>query len=305
MLQETEVSLQSTLAGLLAQQVGGFPLELATPAQIEELAQLVAEKDLLHYATAIRTATKLLPLELREDALVQPHLEQLLWVEHRQALWRSGRIQSAESVGCKLNITGREHRDATEGHPTVLITPMMLAFEDALWMTHSLSGSRDVALYGEDVFEEGVFSQIAKILGLTNVTLVGASPASARVALRILRRGGYFLTYPDFVYRGHKVQHSRLFGMKWPFSSSFIALCAIPGTMLLPCHFRREANDITVEFAQPVQIPPREEGEVDRRWLMHLVAATVARLLEEMILANPAQWLLLLTLVGQAEQRAE
>jgi len=28
-------------------------------------------------------------------------------------------------------------------------------------------------------------------------------------------------------------------------------------------------------------------------------------LLEEMILANPAQWLLLLTLVGQAEQRAE
>ena len=75
--------------------------------------------------------------------------------------------------------------------------------------------------------------------------------------------------------------------------------------MLLPCHFRREANDITVEFAQAVQIPPREEGEVDRRWLMHLVAATVARLLEEMILANPAQWLLLLTLVGQAEQRAE
>lgn len=305
MVQETEASLQSTLAGLLAQQVGGFPLELATPAQIEQLAQLVASKDLLHYATATRGAAQLLPLEINEEEFVQRHLEQLLWIEHRQALWRSGRVHSAESVGCQLNVEGREHLEATEGHPTVLITPMMLAYEDALWMTHSLGASREVALYGEDVFEEGAFSRVAQILGLTNVSLVGASPASARVALRILRRGGVFLTYPDFVYRGHKVQHSRLFGMKWPFSSSFIALCASPGNMLLPCHFRREANDITIVFAEPVQIPPREKGDVDRRWVMHLVAATVARLLEEMILANPAQWLLLLTLVAKAEQRAE
>jgi len=304
MVQETEASLQSTLAGLLAQQVGGFPLELATPAQLEELAQLVATNDLLHYATATRGAAQLLPLEIDEEEFVQRHLEQLLWVEHRQALWRSGRIHSAETVGCQLNVEGREHVDATEGHPTVLITPMMLAYEDALWMTHSLGASREVALYGEDVFEEGSFSRVAQLLGLTNVSLVGASPSSARVVLRILRRGGTFLTYPDFVYRGHKVQHSRLFGIKWPFSSSFIALCANPGNMLLPCYFRREANEITSVFAEPVQIPPREK-DADRRWVMHLVAATVARLLEEMILANPTQWLLLLTLVAKAEQRAE
>lgn len=304
MVQETEASLQSTLAGLLAQQVGGFPLELATPAQLEELAQLVATNDLLHYATATRGAAQLLPLEIDEEEFVQRHLEQLLWVEHRQALWRSGRIHSAETVGCQLNVKGREHVDATEGHPTVLITPMMLAYEDALWMTHSLGASREVALYGEDVFEEGSFSRVAQLLGLTNVSLVGASPSSARVVLRILRRGGTFLTYPDFVYRGHKVQHSRLFGIKWPFSSSFIALCANPGNMLLPCYFRREANEITSVFAEPVQIPPREK-DADRRWVMHLVAATVARLLEEMILANPTQWLLLLTLVAKAEQRAE
>jgi lauroyl/myristoyl acyltransferase len=304
MVQETEASLQSTLAGLLAQQVGGFPLELATPAQLEELAQLVATNDLLHYATATRGAAQLLPLEIDEEEFVQRHLEQLLWVEHRQALWRSGRIHSAETVGCQLNVEGREHVDATEGHPTVLITPMMLAYEDALWMTHSLGASREVALYGEDVFEEGSFSRVAQLLGLTNVSLVGASPSSARVVLRILRRGGTFLTYPDFVYRGHKVQHSRLFGIKWPFSSSFIALCANPGNMLLPCYFRREANEITSVFAEPVQIPPREK-DADRRWVMHLVGATVARLLEEMILANPTQWLLLLTLVAKAEQRAE
>ena len=304
MVQETEASLQSTLAGLLAQQFGGFPLELATPAQLEELAQLVATNDLLHYATATRGAAQLLPLEIDEEEFVQRHLEQLLWVEHRQALWRSGRINSAETVGCQLNVEGREHVEATEGHPTVLITPMMLAYEDALWMTHSLGASREVALYGEDVFEEGSFSRVAQILGLTNIALVGASPSSARVVLRILRRGGTFLTYPDFVYRGHKVQHSRLFGIKWPFSSSFIALCANPGNMLLPCYFRREANEITSVFAEPVQVPPREK-DADRRWVMHLVAATVARLLEEMILANPTQWLLLLTLVAKAEQRAE
>jgi len=305
MAQETEVYSQSMLAGLLAQQVGGFPLELATPSQLKELAQFVATEDLLHYATAIRAAAKLLPLKVDEEELVRAHLEQLLWVEHRQALWRSGHIRSAESVGCQLRVEGREHMEATLGHPTVLITPMMLAYEDALWMTYSLDPSREIALYGEDLFEEGSFSQIANILGLTNVVLVGATPASVLVALRVLRRGGCFVTYPDFVYRGHKVQHTRFFGMKWPFSSSFIALCAKPGNMLLPCHFRREANDLTAEFAQPVQIPAREEGAVDRRWLMHLVAATVARLLEEMIVANPAQWLLLLTLVAKAEQRAE
>ena len=303
MVQETEISLQSSLAGLLAQ-AGEFSLDLATPAQIEQLAEL-ATKDLDHCATAIRAAARFLPVELDEEEFVQRHLEHLLWVEHRQALWNSGRIHSPESIGYQLNVEGRQHLQATKGHPTVLITPMMLAFEDALWMTHTLFASREIALYGEDVFEEGSFSRIAKILKLANVSLVGATPASARVALRILRRGGCFLTYPDFVYRGHKVQHSKLLGIRWPFSSSFIALCAKPGNMLLPGHLRREANDITVVFAEPVQIPPREEGNVDPRWLMHLVAATVAQMLEEMILANPAQWLLLLTLVANAEQRAE
>jgi lauroyl/myristoyl acyltransferase len=305
MVQETEVSIQNTLAGLLAQQLSGFSPELATPSEIKELARMVATEDHLFYATAIRAAAKLLPLKMDEEELVQAHLEHLLWVEHRQALWRSGSIRSADSVGYRLRVEGRENLEATTGHPTVLITPMMLAYEDALWMIHSLSASRDVALYGEGVIKEGAFSQLTEILGLTNVVLVGETPASVIVILRVLRRGGFFLTYPDFVYRGHKVQHTHFFGMKWPISSSFIALCARPGNMLLPCHFRREENDLTIEFAPPVQVPAREEGAVDRRWLKHLMAATVARLLEEMILANPAQWLLLLTLVAKAEQRAE
>lgn len=305
MVQAIDVRSEDTLARLLAQEFRGFPLELATAAQLTELAREVAREDILQYATAVRAAARLLPAEFDSEEFVQAHVEHLLWVEHRRALWRSGRIRSAQSVGCRLRVEGREYLDATAGYPTVLVTPMMLAYEDALWMTHSLSGTREVAIYGEDVFEDRLYAEIAKLLGLKNVRLVGSAPASARDVLRVLRLGGYFLTYPDFVYRGHKVQHARLFGLKWPFSSSFIALCAGPGNMLLPCYLRREANDLTIQFEQPVQVVAREEGAVDRRWVMNLLGATVARLLEEMILSNPAQWLLLLTLVARAEQRAE
>jgi len=305
MVQEIRVNSQNTLAVLLAQEIGGIPIELATPQQIINLARLVAEEDLLQYATAIRASAQLLPVELDVEELVQAHLEHLLWVEHRKALWRSGRIRSPQSVGCGMRVEGREHLEATLGFPTVLIMPMMLAYEDALWMTHSLGGSREVALYGEGIIDDSIFAEIAQLVDLSNVRLVGATPASARDVIRVLRRKGCFLTYPDFVYRGHKVQHAQFFGMKWPFSSSFIALCASAGNMLLPCYLRREANDLTMHFAQPVEVPHREDGAIDRRWVMHLVGASVARLLEEMILFNPAQWLLLLTLVAKAEQRAE
>lgn len=305
MVQEIRVHSQNTLAVLLAQEIGGVQLELATPRQITNLASIVASEDLLHYATAIRASAQFLPVELELEALVQAHLEHLLWVEHRKALWSSGRIHSPQSVGCRLHVEGREHLDATQGFPTVLVMPMMLAYEDALWMTHSVSGSREVALYGEDLIDDSIFAQIANLVDLSNVRLVGATPASARDVLRVLRRKGCFLTYPDFVYRGHKVQHAQFFGMKWPFSSSFIALCAQSGNMLLPCYLRREANDLTLHFSEPLQLSHRDDGAIDRRWVMHLVGASVARLLEEMILSNPAQWLLLLTLVAKAEQRAE
>jgi|GEM_PF-4207692 len=305
MVQEIDVSSQNTLAQLLAEKVGGFPLELATPEQLSELARVVAADDLLNYASGIRAAAQLLPVALDLEEFVHAHLEHLLWVEHRKALWGSGRIRSAETVGCRFCVEGAEHIEATFGHPTILITPMMLAYEDALWLTHSLAGSRQVAVYGEDLIDDSIFDEIGAVMDLSNVRLVGSTPASAREVVRVLRHGGYFLTYPDFVYRGHKVHHARFFGMKWPFSSSFISLCASAGNMLLPCYMRRVANDLTMHFAPPVEVPPPEDGVSDRRWTMHLVGASVARLLEEMILSNPAQWLLLLTLVGKVEQRAE
>lgn len=305
MAQAIEVRSEHTLLRLLAQEARGFPLELATPAQLTEWARAVSREDAFHYATAVRASAGLLPGVFDSEDFVPAHLEHLFWVEHRKALWRSGRIRSEQSVGCRLLVEGKENLEATAGYPTVVITPMMLAYEDALWMTHALSGSREVALYGEDLFEDGTLAELAKILGLKNVRLVGEAPGSLREVLRTLRQGGLFLTYPDFVYRGHKVHHAPLFGMKWPFSSSFIALCASPGNMLLPCHLRREANDLTIQFAEPIHVAASEDREVDRRWVMHLVGATVARLLESMILSNPAQWLLLLTLVARPEQRAE
>jgi lauroyl/myristoyl acyltransferase len=272
---------------------------------LKELARDIAQADLFRFPSVINAVAQFIPGDLLGEDFVTRHLEHLLWVEHRRALWQSGRIRSLQEVGCELRVQGREHLDATLGFPTVLLTPMTLAYEDALWVIKSFSGEREVVIYGEGLDGDGLFSRIDSVIPLTGLCLAGDGAGAPRAILRTLSRNGCFLTYPDFVYDGHKAQPVSFMGVKWPLSSAFINICARPGNLLLPLHIRRESDELVLQFSNAIELTNTEVEPVDPRWTSHLVGALVARLLEEMILSNPAQWLLLSTIVAECQQRAE
>jgi lauroyl/myristoyl acyltransferase len=305
MAEELRVDFQHTVAQLLEHDIGCRILAMATPAQLAELAEDIAATDLYNFPSVLNVAAGFLPSEHSPDRFVRRHLEHLLWAQHRRALWRSGRVRSPESLGCRFSVEGREHFEATLGQPTILITPMTLVYEDALWIAKLIGESRECVIYGEGLNQDDIFDQVAGVIDLSGSQVVSGAAIAPREILRVLKRGGLFLTYPDFVYDEHGVQHAQFMGMRWPFSSSFIKLCARPGTMLLPCFIEREANDLVVNLEQPVKMVLPEGEQPDPRWAQHVAAATVAQLLEEMILRNPAQWLLLSTLVAECMQRAD
>ncbi len=298
-----KVDFQQSVAQLIEHDIGQELLALATQSQIEDMTQNIIKKDLYQFPSFIKLVAQRFNLTDSPEKFVHKHLEHLLWVQHRRALWHSGRIRSMRTVGCKLRVEGKQHLQATEGFPTILISPMTFAYEDILWVSEALGGSREIVIYGEGLSRDGFIDHMSGILKLTGLNLIGTSSMVARDILLVLKRNGIFLTYPDFVYTGHKVSHAQFFGMRWPFSSSFISICARRNCMLLPCYMQRKATNLIVHFEPPLQTCLPENATSDPRWSQHIMGATVAQLLEKMILCNPEQWLLLATLMAECPQQ--
>jgi lauroyl/myristoyl acyltransferase len=296
----TKVDFQQTVAQLLDHDIGRRLLAFATSGMLEEMAKDITSADLYRFASVIRKACSLLHLDADSEVIVRQHLEHLLWIQHRSAIWRNGRITSPENLGCRLYIEGEKHLASTSGYPTILITPMMFAYEDALWIYHRLCKPREIVIYGEGLRRDQLFAIVNTVFGLNNLYFADRP----RIIVNILHRGGIFLTYPDFVYAGHRVHHAEFLGMNWPFSSGFITICSRPNTMLLPCYGRREGNDLLLELEEPLQVVLAPGTKSDRRWTQHLIGANIARILERMILRNPSQWQLLSTIVAECAQRA-
>jgi hypothetical protein len=292
------------LSELAGHEVGGRLLASAPPSQLARVATWIADDDLGGLATAIGAAADRLGLRVEAGRFAARHIEHLLWCEQRKALWRSGRIRSRAAIGLKLRLRGRRHLRATARSPTILISPMVASFEDVLWILRDALGERRLAVYGEGLSRDGVFAQVGTVIDLDSIALVGSSTAGTREILRTLAGNGVFVTYPDFVYAGHKAVSVQFLGMAWPFSSSFISLCARGGTMLLPGALKRDGDNLSLHFEAPVEVAGPASGRSDPRWSQRLVGATVARLLERLILSNPEQWALLTTVVAQCHQRA-
>jgi lauroyl/myristoyl acyltransferase len=299
-----KIDFQQTVSQLIEHDIGQQLLALATQSQLEELTKDIVKKDLYQFPSFIKLVAQHFNLTDCPDKFVHKHLEHLLWVQHRRALWHSGRIQSPRAFGYRLRVEGKQYLQATSGFPTILISPMTLAYEDILWMAGALDGSREIAMYGEGLNRDEFFEQIKGMFNLTGFHLIGTTLMAARKILLILEQGGLFLTYPDFVYTGHKVSYAQFFGMRWPFSSSFISICARQNYMLLPCYMQRKATNLIVHFEPPLQTCLPENTTSDPRWAQHLMGATIAQILEKMILRNPAQWLLLATLMAECHQQA-
>jgi len=302
--QPQRVDVQQRLAALLADELGSLLLARATPAQLAAVAGDVMCRDLFDLPTFLSASVGGLGLTDDPPALVERHLEHLLWVQHRRAWWAGGAARSAAGVGLDLRVEGGEHVAATEGEPTVLLSPMTLCHEDALWISSTVSPRRELAVYGEDVETADLTAALAGVVPLDTLHVVDGGQDAAVDILRSLRRGGCLLTYPDFVYAGHRVEPSRVLGIEWPLSAAFVALCARPGTLLLPARLAREGErGVVARFGTPIRVEAPGEG-ADRSLLRRLVAGTVGAVLTRQILAAPEQWLLLSTITAECRQRA-
>jgi lauroyl/myristoyl acyltransferase len=293
------IDCQQLFRQLIEEPVTARLLALTPDSCLRELAEQMAAEDLYHFASVTRAAATMLNLTGDADQFVRDHIEHQLWVHKRRALWLSKRIQSEHGVGLGWHIEGEENFRATQGRPTILISPMMIPYEDALWISSRMLSPREVAIYGEGLAPDEVHGQIQKIFGLESIRLVD----NPLTILRVLHKGGVFLTYPDFVYQDHLAHHVQFFGMRWPMSSGFISICSQPGILLTPACLERQANEVVIHVGEPVEVH-LPEGPPDKRWTHHLVGAAIARMLEEMVLRNPAQWQLLPTLIAHCSQRA-
>ena len=302
--QNLKISLQEKISQLVEHDIGCQFLAVAGCLQLKKIAREIVSRDLYSFPSVIKAAANHLKLTDNLEEFVADHLEHILWVGHREALWRSGRIDSPQSVGIKFSIKGIKNLRMTKNFPIVLISPMTLAYADVLWIARKALKLRDIVIYGEGLVTDSTFSDVSSVFDLNGVNLVGADSAGVRKILGTLNKGGIFLTYPDFVYSGHKVQYCKVLGMKWPFSSSFISICSRNETMLLPCYVRRKCNTIFFHLEQPLQVVLPEGASSNPRWSQQLVGTAVAQLLTNMIIRNPVQWLLLSSVIAECNQRA-
>jgi hypothetical protein len=296
--------LATRLAMLLgAAEEGDLWVSTGLPG-LRELAQKAIDRDIDHYPTAILRLFSALTSRDQAERLTLDHIEHLLWTHQRRVLWRSGGIKQSKSIGCTLKLINPQHIEATIDHPTILMTPMVLPYEDVLWMIRTALGSRPIVLYGEGLGGDRVVADVGAVVDLSNIRVVGGGASAVRSILSSLAHKGVFATYPDFVYAGHPTIEVPFLGVRRPFSASFVAICSRPGQMLLPVLVRRSGSEITAELMEPTLVTAPGRTQAHPRWTRQLMAQVVAGILERLILANPAQWCLLGTLIGQAPQMA-
>jgi len=225
-------------------------------------------------------------------------IEHQLWCTWREVKWLRQSNCSAE-----LSIEGSEWIAETNGHPTVLVSPMTLALADTMDVVRQAlerhSPGRPLVLYGEDLRDKEVPPEAAE-------RLAGDGMDAMRRILATLRAAGVFATYADFVHEGHPAVSVQLLGRPRPLSSSFVSLAAEPGTYLLPCLLRRVSGGISCRLYEPVVVADEDPGGGGeaRRSRRARVAQLIADLLSQLVALVPHQWLLLSTLTHESPQLA-
>lgn len=285
-------SLQSVLHALsfdaaLARLFSSTPWE-----SVEHLAEWVSANDPYGEEWAISRALGLTGSD-SPDPL--PHIAHQLWCAHRQAAWTS---DLAEPLPIRTD--GLAHLAETEGHPTLLVTPMTLAPADALSAIARLNASeRPCIVFGEDV-DAGELADAGRL-----EIVSGMSGATVRRILEVLNEGGILCTYPDFVYDGRAAETLSLFGTRRPVSSGFISLAARHGTMLLPVLCMHEGDGVAVRIDEPTLIEDHGRADATARSTARArVAGVIGELLEALIRRAPEQWLLLPTLTFESPEMA-
>jgi hypothetical protein len=264
--------------------------------EVSALADWIASADPYREAAHVRRALNLISAGTGGRAF----FEHQLWCAWRQAAWTSGL-----AAPLPMRIEGETWLRETEGFPTLLVTPMTLATDDAMNAIARLNTTgRGCIVFGEDIdVSDALTRERIEIVGGASVT--GLSREMVRRILQVLDDGGVLCTYADFVYEGRTADAIPLFGIERPVSAGFLSLAARNGTMLLPLICLREGDAIVVQLDEPVRIQDdRSAGTPNPVAARALVANAVGNLLESLIRRAPEQWLLLPTLTFESPEMA-
>lgn len=282
----TRVTFQRALLALSFEPVISRAFRALPDGELRVLGEWVAEHDPYGEMEAVVEALRRIPGATADPV---PHVVHQLWCARRQAAWTSGDAEPPNT-----RVEGAAFVEETRGHATVVVAPMTLAMPDALHAIRTVMADRPCVVFGEDV-PSGMLPGHIEVVG-------GHVPdAAARVA-QVLRAGGVFCTYPDFVYDGRRVSEIPLFGTRRPISSGYLRLACDDDTMLLPIVCRVEGDGVTVCADEPVHV--RRDASIDTQEAMEAAGRTVAQLLEELISRAPHQWRLLPTLTFESPQMA-
>lgn len=290
-------TLARSLRTLTADPVGRALLANADAARMATLADELAATDPYGERTHLEAALS----RVGRPGEARAVLNHQLWCAHREGAWRTGRLDP-ETLAASLVIDGERWLGETEGHPTVLVSPMTTALSDASWVIAQairlFAPDRRVLVYG-DGLEPGDIG-IEEI----DARMAGDGRTVLREILGALTAGGVFCTYADFVYEGREAVRISLFGAAHAISSAFVGLASRPNTMLLPCLLTRAGDaGIRCRFWEPTLVTCDPAPGAEERILQHrVVAQLVGTILERLIAEAPLQWQLLATLSYDSPQ---
>ncbi|MET0635658.1 MAG: hypothetical protein ABWZ25_06495 [Chitinophagaceae bacterium] len=221
-----------------------------------------------------------------------------IWCAHREALHR-GTHPEKTNQQIVFQYSGIEHLQLTIGRPTIIVSPMTICTDDAvdgiLSVFKKYQPSRKIIFYGENMDSYLERHPEHRSLFATD-TISGI-----RQILSVLREGGVFLTYPDFVYNNHKANETQLFGRPRPISAGLLKIATHTNAILLPAVMKRISHTIQLCFFGSIT-QTEAPAPTDSKLREQVLAIVISRLLEALILQVPAQWRLLPTLSHEAAE---
>jgi hypothetical protein len=221
-----------------------------------------------------------------------------LWCNWREAQWQNRRLNLNST---KLKVVNAHYCEETEGHPTLLVSPMTTAVSDALLLLKHLHNDRPVILYGQDI------ESIQLSNDIDPSWIAGDGLQALKRIQNTLSANGVLCTYPDFVYSGHASCPMPFMGTYRALASGYASLASKrhneANTMLLPCVLLHENEDeIVVHFEEPIEID--DQGDIPKSYRQTAIVGLIGSILEDLIQLAGPQWLLLPTLTYSSPQMA-
>ncbi|MGD8327308.1 MAG: hypothetical protein PVF65_10355 [Sphingomonadales bacterium] len=200
-------------------------------------------------------------------------------------------------VGARMiKFEGLENVPDKGDKPIIVILPMTVLTADALAVLDQI---RDTLLKDRPfiVYGDGMEAYQAYFPDHKNYFPKDTAHPTKEIRA-VLEKNGVYFTYCDFNYAGKASIEGKFLGEDRSFSKGFVNLAATTKPHLLPLNIqlKDEILNVTISKGKALRSTKDDDAALKR------VANSIAELLEAEVKKVGHQWLLLLTLTGDAEQ---